>query len=64
MLQAPFCAFWNAAPNSASAADVTTHEMILLVQKIGPLINLGVPRKWRPPNTERALVRHKYDASD
>ncbi len=27
----PFCAFWKAAPNSASAA-VTTHDMILLVQ--------------------------------
>ena len=29
---APFCAFWKAAPSSASAADVTMHEMILLVQ--------------------------------
>jgi hypothetical protein len=41
----PFCAFWNAVPNKASAADVTTHGMILLVQKIGPLINSGVLRK-------------------
>jgi hypothetical protein len=69
---APFCAFWKAAPNSAFAADVTTHDMILLVQKIGPFINSGMTRKWRPPSTERALrphpatahvvVRHEQDA--
>jgi hypothetical protein len=38
------CAFWNAAPNSASATDAITQDIILIVQKVGPLVLSWYPR--------------------